>query len=125
MRSLTVNKLPAIAANPNKQVKVTIRKFYRRSNAGPTVFYEALVSTNNFPLEIINLDIPIREFNSLLDDPSFFLTITSSNFPVYQNEEIRVFDLINENAGMYDRMMHKNPGDALVYTITGDWIMME
>ncbi|SIQ92731.1 hypothetical protein SAMN05421545_1717 [Pontibacter lucknowensis] len=126
LKKLTINALPEIKANPGKRVKVIFKKFYPSGYAGPlpTTYYEQVVSTNDFPLSI-NLNVPIREFNSWWWHPYFYIYLETVDFQIYRSAELNVFNLINSNGGMYDRLHYKDQNNELVYTINGDWIIKE
>lgn len=126
LKNLTINALPEIKANPNKLVKVVFKKFYPSGYAGPlpTIYYEQVVSTNNFPLSI-NLNLPIREFNSWWWHPYFYIYLEQVDFPIYKSAELNLFELINKNGGMYDRLHYKDKNNDMVFTIKGDWLTKE
>ncbi|MEJ8755547.1 hypothetical protein WG947_00950 [Pontibacter sp. H259] len=123
LKNLTINALPEIKANPNKSVKVTFKKFYPSGYAGPapTTYYQKVVSTNDFPLSI-NLDVPIKEFNSWWYHPYFYIYIETVDFPIHRSVELNLFEMINANRGVYDQLLYKDQNKNIVFTIKGNWL---
>lgn len=107
--------------DPNAKVSVKFWKFYPSSYAGPppTTFFEDSVLVRDFPYRKKPLSVTISEFNSWWTDPSFFVEISGND--IYQQHEVRIFDLLNLNKRLSDSLICFGSNQDIKYKLYGKW----